>query len=215
MRAHSGAHSDERTSASFSMRDLHAVPEPLQVPLVTGAAATTQRVTGAAAPTQRDVLAFQLFRILCGGGVLGLTALLIIFGLAPLVLEPPDSELPPAPPAPPWKLWTEHDSEAGKTILLISAAQACLLLSCWLVYRWRKRRQGQRGADRTGKLRESKAALRPLARKKKPKRAQEALAASEPRAAVADRGGGSSKQQGQAPAAPPDAAARVELEVER
>ena len=94
-------------------------------------------------PTERDIWCFQIFRTMVGVIVFGLVASMFLGGLMPLAVE----GLRPAPPAPPptpsqpFKLWTEHDSQAGRTILVISAVQFTLLATCYFAYQWRKRQQ--------------------------------------------------------------------------
>ena len=91
-------------------------------------------------PTERDVFCFRIFRGAVGVVVLGLTGLFTILTAAPLFIEAsaPEPPAPPPTPATPYTLWSEHDSHALRMILLISGAQASLLLVCWLVYRRRK-----------------------------------------------------------------------------
>ena len=98
-------------------------------------------------PTERDVWVFRLFRAVVGFVVLGLTAVFALFSLGPLVVEgrmrSPEST--PSAPSPPFTLWSEHDSQALRTIIIISSTQAALLLTCWLAVQWRRRHSDERG----------------------------------------------------------------------
>lgn len=87
-------------------------------------------------PTASEVFWFKIFRTCVGSTVLGLTGLFIIATLAPLFMETAFNA-PPSPPAKPWVLWTGHDAQASREILLISSCQALLMGGCYLVYRWR------------------------------------------------------------------------------
>ena len=86
------------------------------------------------APTQRDRLCFLAFRTMVGITALGLTAALM-FTVAPLVVETA-IEAPPAPPPTPWALWSDHDAEASRMILLISSMQATLIACFFLWYQF-------------------------------------------------------------------------------
>jgi hypothetical protein len=87
------------------------------------------------APTQRDRLCFLAFRTMVGSIALGLSILFTVFTVAPLVVEAA-IEAPPAPPPTAWALWSEHDAEASRMILLISSVQATLIACFFLWYQF-------------------------------------------------------------------------------
>ena len=88
-------------------------------------------------PTDADRFWFNLCRTAFGSVVLGLTALFTIFTIQPLFMEPAMAGPPPPPtPAQPFTLWSDEDSHAAWSILLISSGQALLIgaisACCWL-----------------------------------------------------------------------------------
>ena len=110
-------------------------------------------------PNESDRMCFNIFRTIIGSIVLGLTALFTILVSGPLVFEAAFPAPPSAPPTPaaPWTLWTEEDTNASRTILLISGVQASLIaLGAVVIWICKRRAKQTVAVSRTAKVKKSK-----------------------------------------------------------
>ena len=94
-------------------------------------------------PSAADRFWFNACRTAVGGVVLGLTAAAAILCAQPLFVEAayPHPPSPPPTPAAPFTLWSDEDSRATRSILLISGGQALLIALITAICLLRKRQR--------------------------------------------------------------------------
>ena len=105
-------------------------------------------------PTVADRFYFNCFRATVGVVVLGLV-IATYATVLPLLLQTAmgDAVPPNATSGPTGLRWTDHDSEAARGILIISSAQACLLLVGFLCFRYHRARGAEAAEARARALR--------------------------------------------------------------
>ena len=121
-------------------------------------------------PTDSDRFWFNFCRTIFGSVVLGLTAMFTLFTVQPLFMERAMARPPPPPtPAQPFTLWSDEDTEAAWSILLISGGQAVLIGALATCYWLRKRRlvAASLAAAAAKELRRAKRAKKPRSKREK------------------------------------------------